>query len=141
MDEIFKQKRKHPRILVDMFAQIKPVEGKDQSSGILINASESGLLLQAFKDMPTGKRIVIQVSFSQGQASHRLRAIAEIVWKDSYAWHDLEAYQYGLKFVKILEEDYLKLKEILRNQSAVEDVQFSDKSDKKDRLIIKAKLD
>ncbi len=141
MDEPLKQKRKHPRILVNMSANIKALEDKEHSSGILINASESGLLLQAFKDMPAGKRIVIQVSFSQDNAPHRFSAIAEIVWKDFYAWHDLEAYQYGLKFVKILEEDYLKLKEILRNRSKAKEVQFSDKSDEEERLIIKAKLD
>ncbi len=140
MDENTQQKRKHPRILVNLFAHFKTVEDPRRSSGIVINASESGLLIQTFKDMPIGKAMVIQVLFSQGIVSHQFSAIAEIIWKDLYAWDDLEGYQYGLKFVKILEEDYLKLKEILGNQSKVQEIRFADKSDEKERLIIKAKL-
>ena len=71
MDETLEQKRKHPRILVNMSANIKALEDKEHSSGILINASESGLLLQAFKDMPVGKRIVIQVLFFQAMLPRR----------------------------------------------------------------------
>jgi len=41
-----------------------------------------------------------------------LEVIAEIVWKDIH-WGDLDGYQFGLKFVGILQEDHRKLKQIL----------------------------
>ncbi len=140
MDKTFEQKRKHPRILVNVPLTFKTVEDPKHGSGIVIDASEAGLLIQTFKDMSTGKRIVIQVSFSEGDMSSRLSAIAEIIWKDLYAWEDLEGYQYGLKFIQILEEDYLKLKEILGNQSRVEEVRFAKNSDEREGLIIRAEL-
>lgn len=42
--------------------------------------------------------------------------LAEIIWKDLHWEEDWEGYQYGLKFVHILEEDFGKLKHLLSEQ-------------------------
>lgn len=54
-----KEKRKYPRVLISMPLNFKMTEDSIQSAGLVINASEAGLLIQTFKDMPIGKRITI----------------------------------------------------------------------------------
>jgi hypothetical protein len=124
-----KEKRRHPRVLINLpvnlwiFRELKTV------SGFVLNASEGGLLIQTFKDMSIGTRIDIKVLFkillSKGVRSAKFRAVANIIWKDTYWWEDWEGYQYGLKFIQILDEDSYKLKLILNNRPDLEEVTFT----------------
>jgi hypothetical protein len=134
-----KEKRQYPRVLINMPLNFKMTEGSNQSAGLVINASEAGLLIQTFKDMPIGKRIIIEVSSPKRTRPVQFSAMTEIIWKDLYIWDDWEAYQYGLKFSHISYEDYLKLKQILGSQSNLQEVTLSDESNRKQRLIIKTK--
>jgi hypothetical protein len=43
------------------------------------------------------------------------KAEGEIVWENICNSKDWEGYQYGLKFIQISKEDYLKLRQILSN--------------------------
>jgi hypothetical protein len=115
-------------------------EDTNQSTGLAVNASEAGLLIRSFKDMPIGRKIIVEVSFSDRLKSEKFSAIAEIIWKDISIWDDWEAYQYGLKFSEILYEDYLKLKQVLSSQSNLIEVTFGDELNHKERLIIKTRL-
>jgi hypothetical protein len=117
----------------------KMTEDSIQSAGLVINASEAGLLIQTFKDMPIGKRITIEVSSPKRVKPVKFSAMAEIIWKDVYIWDDWESYQYGLKFSQISHEDYLKLKQILSSRSNLEEVTLGDDSKHKQRLIIRTK--
>ena len=134
------EKRKYPRVLINMPLNFKMTEDSIQSAGLVINASEAGLLIQTFKDMPIGKRVTIEVSSPKRVKPVKFSAMTEIIWKDVYIWDDWEAYQYGLKFSQISHEDYLKLKQILSNQSNLEEVTLGDESNHKQRLIIKTKV-
>ena len=60
----FNEKRKYPRVLINMPLNFKMTEDSSQSTGLVINASEVGLLIQTFKDMPIGRKIIFEVSFS-----------------------------------------------------------------------------
>ncbi len=142
MNEPFdpKEKRKYPRVLVNMPLNFKMTEDPNHSAGLVINASEAGLLIQTFKDMPIGKSVTVEVSSPKGAKSGKFRAMTEIIWKDLYIWDDWEAYQYGLKFSQISYEDYLRLKQILSSQSNLEEVTLSDDSNQRQRLIIKTRL-
>jgi hypothetical protein len=134
-----KEKRKYPRVLVNMPLNFKMTEDSYQSAGLVINASEAGLLIQTFKDMPIGKGVIVEVWFPKRGKPVKLSAMTEIILKDIYIWDDWEAYQYGLRFNQILYEDYLKLKEILSSQSNLEEVTLGDESNHKQRLIIKTR--
>jgi len=118
----------------------KMTEDSNQSAGLVINASEAGLLIQTFKDMPIGNRVMIEVSSPKRAKSVKFSAMTEIIWKDVYIWDDWEAYQYGLKFSQISYEDYLKLKQILSSQSNLEEVTLRDESNHMERLIIKTRV-
>jgi len=134
-----KEKRKYPRVLINMPLDFKVTEDSSQSTGLVINASEAGLLIQTFKDMPIGRKIIVEVSFSNRLKFERFSAMTEVVWKDIYVWDDWEAYQYGLKFSQISYEDYLTLKQILSSQSNLENVTFGDELNHKERLIIRTR--
>ncbi len=83
--------------------------------GSTIDASESGLLIQTLKEMPVGITIDIEILFPKRFNLPNFKAEAEIIWKDIRNHGDWERYQYGLKFIRVSKEDYLKLRRILSN--------------------------
>ncbi len=70
------------------------------SSGMVLDISTGGLLLQSFKDISVGLQILIAVKSQKGVNSGNSWAACEIVRKDIYLWDDWEAYQYGVKFIR-----------------------------------------
>ncbi len=124
-----KEKRKYPRVLINLPVDLWVIHELKAASGLVLNGSEGGLLIQTFKDMPICTRIDIKVLFkvllSKGVKSAKFRAVTDIIWKGTYWWEDWEGYQYGLKFIQILDEDYRKLKLILSNRSNLEEASFA----------------
>jgi len=135
-----KEKRKYPRVLINMPLDFKMTEDSNQRTGLVINASEAGLLIQTFKDMPIGQRLTIEVSSPERAQPEKFGAMTEIIWKDVYIWDDWEAFQYGLKFTQISYEDYLKLRQILSSQSNLEDVTLGEESSHRQKLTIRTRL-
>ncbi len=135
-----KEKRKYPRVLINMPLDFKMTEDSNQSTGLVINASEAGLLIQTFKEMPIGQRLTIELSSPQKAKPEKFSAMTEIIWKDVYIWDDWEAFQYGLKFTQISYEDYLKLKQILSSQSNLEEVTLGEESNHRQKLTIRTRL-
>jgi hypothetical protein len=81
--------------------------------GFVVNASEVGPLINSIKNIPIGSKLNIDVLFSKGFELTNFEVLAEIIWKDLHWEEDWEGYRYGLKFIKILEEDCRKLKQLL----------------------------
>jgi hypothetical protein len=111
-----KDKRRHRRILINVPVDFQNIDKSNVSPGLVINLSQTGFLIQTFEDMPIGKRINIKVLFPKGFEVANFSAVVEIVWKDICLWEDWEGYQYGLKFIKVLNKDLLKLKQFLSNR-------------------------
>lgn len=84
--------------------------------GVVVNASEVGLLVNSVKNMPIGTMLHISVLFPEGYKLTNLKVLAEVIWKDLHWEEDWEGYQYGLKFVQILDEDRDKLKQLLSGE-------------------------
>ena len=135
-----KEKRRYQRVLVSMPLSFNMAEDSNQSGGLVLNASEAGLLIQTPKDMPIGEKIAVEISSSKRDKPIQFSAMTEIIWKDLHIRDDWETYQYGLKFTQISYKDYLKLKQILSTQSNLEEVKLSDESNRKERLIIRTRL-
>ena len=135
-----KEKRKYPRVLISMPLDFKITENSNQSTGLVINASQAGLLIQTFKDMPIGQRLTVEVSSPKRPMPEKFSAMTGIIWKDVDIWDNGEAYQYGLKFNQISYEDDLKLKQILSSQSNLEEVTLCEESNHKQSLTIKSRL-
>jgi len=109
------EKRKHPRMLVRLPLHFQVNENEGTYPGLTFDASESGLLIQTLREIPVGIRIDIEVLFPKKLNLANLKAEAEIIWKKACNWKDWKGYQYGLRFVQVSKEDYLKIRQILSN--------------------------
>lgn len=103
---------------------------------LTFDASESDLLIQALKDMPIGIRIDIEVLFPKKLNLANFRAEAELVWKNICNWKTWKGYQYGLKFIQVSREDFLKLKQILLNISCLREIDFIERRDHPSTLVV-----
>ncbi len=108
-----RERRKHSRATVSLPLHIQVDENEGVYPGLVIDASESGLLIQTLKEMFVGTIIDIEVLFPEKLCLPNFKAEAEIVWKDIYEQEGWEGYMYGLTFIQVSKEDYLKLKHIL----------------------------
>jgi len=93
------------------------LDASQAHGGLVINASESGLLVRSIKDMPIGTRLNIAVLFPTGFELANFEVLAEVVWKDSSWQENRQEYELGLKFIHILEEEHQKLKRLLVEES------------------------
>lgn len=109
----FVERRKCPRSLVDLPVEYRIKDLPRAHGGLVVNASEGGLLIHSPKNMPLGLRLNIAVMFMTGYELAHFEVTAEIIWKDFHWYNHFEGYQYGLKIVQILDEDRRKLKQIL----------------------------
>ena len=112
-----KERRKHPRYSIDLPLNFQMTENPNIYPALSIDASEAGLQIKALKDVPIGVKLKIEVLFAKGFELSNLQGMVQIIWKDDYIWKEWVGYKYGLKFVQISKENYLKLKNLLWNQS------------------------
>ena len=110
------ERRRCPRMCLDLPLEYRVMNAPYAHGGLVVNASEVGLLINSIKNIPMGSKLNIAVLFPKGFELTNFEVLAEIIWKDLYWEEDWEGYRYGLKFIKILEEDRGKLKQILSGQ-------------------------
>ena len=108
-----KEKRKHPRFYLDLPLEYRVIDVPRAHGALVVNASESGLLVHSIKDIPIGTKLNIAVLFPKGFELANFKVFAEIVWKDIQWEENWLGYQLGLKFINILEEEHQKLKQLL----------------------------
>jgi hypothetical protein len=107
------EKRRHPRVLMDLPLEYQVLDAPYAHGGVVANASEAGLLILSIKSMPVGTKLNIAVLFPKEFQLSNFEVSAEIIWKEIYWKEDWEGYKYGLKFIRILDEDQWKLKDLL----------------------------
>jgi len=112
----FQERRKYPRSLVDLPVEYRIRDLPHAHGGLVVNASEEGLLIHSVKDMPLGLKLNIVVMFLKGYELANFEVTAEIIWKDLHLYNRSEGFQYGLRIIQILEEDHWKLKQLLNSQ-------------------------
>jgi hypothetical protein len=110
------EKRRYPRMSLDLPLEYRVMNAPYAHGGLVVNASEVGLLINSIKNIPIGSKLNIAVLFPKGFELTNFEVLAEIIWKDLYWEEDWEGYRYGLKFIKILEGDRRKLKQLLSGQ-------------------------
>jgi c-di-GMP-binding flagellar brake protein YcgR len=108
------EKRRYPRFLIDLPLEYRVLDTPYAHGGLVVNVSETGLLIECVKDMPIGSKLNITVLFPEGYELDSFEVSAEVVWRDIH-WDDdnRKKYQYGLKFVSIKEQDHWKLRQLL----------------------------
>ena len=93
--------------------------------GLVVNASEEGLLIHSIKDMPVGLKLNIIVLFPKGFELTNFEVSAEIIWKDFHVYGNSEGFQYGLKIIQIMDEEHSKLKQLLNDLYQLSEVSYN----------------
>ncbi len=110
-------KRTYQRILLSVPVDFEIIDTAGARSGMTIDASQMGLLIQSSHDMPVGSRIHLTISLPGKSGRDTFRATAEIMWKDKRRLDDNEAYQYGVRFLEVLNEGHSKLESLFRKET------------------------
>ena len=111
----FENRRKYPRVLLDLPFEYRTQYSGRARGGIVIDASEVGFLIHSTENMLVGTRLKIVVMYPNEYSLAKLDVFARIVWKKFDKRE--KRYLYGLKFNGILAEDDYKLKGLLRSKS------------------------
>jgi hypothetical protein len=109
------EKRKSPRFSVELPLDYSRVDGKEIYGGIAANASEGGLLIYLPERMEIGTILRIEVLFVKGLELNTIKAVGKIVWADLAARESYGEHRYGLHFESIEENDFSRLKILLRD--------------------------
>ena len=130
MEEPFKNKnrRRYPRVFIDLPLEYRDVDGSCLRGAIVVNASEGGFLIESPRDIPVGTELSMTVLYPKGFELGNFKVTAKIVWKEAYWKEDLKrdrswkGYQYGLEFIQILDEDRWKLSLLLSGRFESEEI-------------------
>ena len=107
----YREKRKYPRVHMDLPADYWIKQDSYAHGGIVIDASETGFLIHSIEDIPIGTKLKIAVLFPKEYELANFEVSAEVIRK-KIAESGEGGYQYGIRFTKILQEDYGKLREL-----------------------------
>lgn len=111
-----KERRSFQRRFLDLPLEYRVLNAPYAHGGLVVNASEVGLLVQSVKNIPVGTKLSVVVLFPKGFELANFEVLAEIIWKEVHWEEDWEGFQYGLKYFQIDEEDRFKLKQLLSGQ-------------------------
>jgi hypothetical protein len=111
-----RERRRCPRFLIDLPLEYQGMDDSRSRGGIVVNASETGFLIESVKDIPIGTELNITVLYLKGFQFANFKVTAKIVWKQPSLKQDWKGYQYGLEFIQILDEDRWKLNLLLNDQ-------------------------
>ena len=113
-------RRKYPRVYMYLPLEYQMKYAPRAYGGIVIDASETGFHIYSTENIPIGTKLKIDVFFPDKYQLANLEVAAEIVWKKVSVDQRGLGFQYGLKFVQILEEDSRTLRKLLGDRSMSE---------------------
>ena len=108
------ERRRHPRISIELPFDYSFFEKGEDHRGILADASEGGLLVHLLEKIDVGSLLRIEILFSRGTELITIVAISKVVWSDLAARESWAEYQYGLQFQSFFQGDIHKLKMLLK---------------------------
>ena len=111
------ERRKYPRINIDLPIEYQRIVSTDRNNGRAINASEGGLLIYFSDHMEIGQRLRMKLHFASDSSMNTVEMLAEVVWIDIQLDTGGGDYRCGVRFVDISSEDMTKLKTFLRSLS------------------------
>jgi CheY-like chemotaxis protein len=111
-----RERRRYPRFFIDLPLEYQEKDTSISKGGIVVNASEGGLLFESVKAIPLGTKLNVSVLFPKRFELAEFKLEAMIVWKEPLLKEEWEGYQYGLNIVRLLAEDHWNLKMILNGQ-------------------------
>ena len=107
-----KERRQYPRVSMELPLDYLVKFDPRVRGGIVVDASETGLLIYSTQNIPIGTKLRIAVLFPMEYELTNFEVFAEVIWKKDVEKQE-EGYLYGIKFIHILQEDYKKLRQLL----------------------------
>jgi c-di-GMP-binding flagellar brake protein YcgR len=117
------ERRKHPRIRIELPLDYSLMDSEEIYGGIAANASEGGFLVYLPEAVQIGALLKIEILFVKGSESNAIRAVAKVVWSDLVAKKVWGEYRFGLEFQSFQEGDLQKLKTLLKEVGKTHDRQ------------------
>jgi hypothetical protein len=114
--DLTREKRRHPRFYLNLPLEFRVTDAPSVRGAMVVNASETGILMQSSYNMPVGTKSNIAVLFAKGFELANFEVLAEVVWTKIHSDEGRKVYQLGLRFIQILEEDRQKLKHLLGDE-------------------------
>jgi len=112
-----KERRKYPRSLLGLPFEYRLKGVPHAHGGMVVDASEGGLLIHSVEDMLVGQKLNIVLLFTKGFELTNLEVSAEIVRKDLCSNNGSKGYEYGLRIIQIMEKDRWMLKQLLSDSN------------------------
>ena len=107
-----RERRMHPRFLVNLPIEYLPLDSPVSSFSHTINASEGGLMICLHERLEVGKHLHLKLFFSSGSSLLTINPTVQVMWADEQLGKD-ETYRHGVRFVDPTSEDAQKFKEFL----------------------------
>ncbi len=111
------EKRRHPRVNLDLTIEYFRTNSRFSHSGRLMNASEGGLSIYFPEQMEIGERLKLRLFRILGPAVNTVGPLGEVVWVDPHLDETWLDYQSGVKFVDISSEDLKRLQHFFNSFS------------------------
>jgi len=108
------ERRKHPRISVELPMDYSLADYKENHGGLVANISEGGLLVYLPEALQMGTLLKIEILFVKGMELNSIKGVAKIAWSDLAMKTISNEYRYGLEFQSFIEGDLDKLKKLLK---------------------------
>lgn len=109
-----RDRRRHPRFPLDLPLDHGVLDSSRPFGGIAINGSESGLFIYSLQDMPVGTQLNVAVLFADEFELTHLEAVTKVIRKVC-SGNGQRGYGYGLCFLRISEEHFRRLRQLLRS--------------------------
>lgn len=114
------EKRKHPRLFVELPLDYSRKGKKTDFGGIVKNASEGGILVSLPEKIDVGELLKIDIYFAKGLELQTVQGLAKIVWADLAAKETWREHRYGLEFHSMPEDTIQKLKNLLKEAGEID---------------------
>ena len=106
------ERRKFHRVTIDLPVDYARLETKRLKAAIAGNASEGGLMVYMHERMKIGTKLYVALLFSMGFELTGVKALSQVVWKDVGLEEGWGRYRYGLKFLRVADDDVAKLRQL-----------------------------
>ncbi len=112
------ERRKHPRIRVEVPFDYSLIDNGEMNRGITADVSEGGLLASLNEPIEIGALLKIEILFARRFELSTIMAITKVVWSDLASRKSWGEYHYGLKFLSFHKGDLDGLKMLLKEIGA-----------------------
>ena len=94
--DLTREKRRHPRFYLNLPLEFRVIDAPSVHGAMVVNASETGLLMQSSYNMPVGTKSNIAVLFAKGFELANFEVLAEVVWTKIHSDDGRKVYQLSL---------------------------------------------